>query len=412
MKSLLGKIAGFRSKLTRFSDQDPISKLVLAIIISLDIFILSVIFDGLEDHTNQLTSSAEYFPHPCRRVFISKDWTQTNKIAKLQQLVLIDYNSYSYRHDSPFENSKIANMHPLCGELYKKIRLISENDALKELFVDRQQAVKKKDQLLNSYKEGKEVHETKLLENIAGKDSSELSSIAGFMEATGEEIDKLNARINDLNGKISSDPLVKDFFTIARPGDAKHRADLISDLNRFEKIYLFKELLWQLLFLLPLLFVFGLWHAKSARKGYNIRSLISAHLLVVVSIPILLKIAEVVLELIPDHFFKDLFKLLERLHVIALWHYFVITVAIGTGIFCVFIIREKLFSKEHLHQKRLSKGACCSCGRKLPGRTTPACPFCGTKQLRKCTGCGNSTYVNVKFCANCGLEQKAQQEGI
>ena len=408
MRSFFKKIAGFKNKLTRLNDDEPVTKLALAIIILLDIFILSIIFGGLEDHTDQLTSPAEYFPHQCRQVFITKDWTQANKTAKLQQLVLTDYNNYSYRHDSPFEKSKIAKMHPLCGEFYEKICLIADDGALKDIFVRRQQATKKKDQLVKQYDKENEVYDTKLLENIADKDSGELSSMATSMKAKGKEIDRLNAQIKDLNGKIYSDPLVKDFWELARPGDASRRESLICDLNWFEKTYLFRELLWQLLFLLPLLAVFSIWHAKSIKKARNIQGLISAHLIVVASIPIVFKIVEVVLELIPYHFFKDLFELLERLHIIALWHYFVIILAIGVGLFCVFIIQKKIFSKERLYQKRLAKGACYACGKTLPDRKAAVCPFCGAKQLRKCTGCDTATYINGKFCVNCGQEQTAQ----
>ncbi len=408
MRSFFKKIVGFKNKLTRLNDDEPVTKLALAIIILLDVFILSIIFGGLEDHTDQLTSPVEYFPRQCRQVFITKDWTQANKTAKLQQLVLTDYNNYSYRHDSPFEKSKITKMHPLCGEFYEKIRLIADDGALKDLFVKRQQAAKKKDQLVKQYDKENEVYDTKLLENIADKNSGELSSMANLMKSKGKEIDRLNAQIKDLNGKINSNSLVMKFWTLTQPGDASLRENLISDLNHFEKVYLFRELMWQLLFLLPLMAIFSVWHSRSAKKARTIQSLISAHLIVVASIPIVLKVAEVVLELIPYHFFKDLFKLLDRLHIIALWHYFVIILAIGAGLLCVFIIQKKIFSKERLYQKRLAKGACYACGTTLPDRKAGACPFCGVKQLRKCAGCHADTHINGKFCANCGEERTAQ----
>lgn len=412
MRSFLKKLTGVKNTLTRLNDQEPMTKLALAIIILLDLFILAIIFGGLNDHTDQLTSPDEYFPTQCRQVFITQDWTQANKITKLQQLVLTDYNNYSYRHESPFEQSKIAKMHPLCSEFYEKIRLIAGNGALKNLFVERQQAAKKKDELVKQYDKENEVYDTKLLENIAGQDNGELSSMANFMKAKGREIDRLKGQLEELNGRIDRDALVKDFWELARPGDAVRRESLVRDLNRFEKIYLFRELLWQLLFLLPLLVVFCLWHAKSIKKTRNIQGLISAHLIVVVSIPILIKVVEVVLELVPFHFFKDLFAVLERWHIIALWHYLVIILAIGVALFCVFIIQKKLCSRESLYKKRLSKGACYVCGKTLPEKKTVACPFCGAKQLQKCTGCGADTYIAGKFCTNCGQEQIVQPEPI
>ena len=297
-------------------------------------------------------------------------------------------------------------MHPLCGEFYEKIRLIAGNRALKDLFINRQQAAKKKDQLVTQYDKENEVYDTKLLENIVDKNSGQLSSISQLMKGTGKVIDRLNAQIEDMDEELNSDPLVMDFWTLTRPGDGALRDSLIDDLNQFESMYLFKELLWQLLFLLPLLSIFSVWHSKSIKKIRTIQSLISAHLIVVASIPIVLKVLEVVLELIPYHFFKDLFDLLERLHIVALWHYGVIIASIGVAVFCVFIIQKKMFNKTRLFEKRLAKGACYSCGKTLPHRKTAACPFCGAKQLRRCTGCGSDTYINGKFCASCGQEQK------
>jgi len=408
MRPSLKKMTDFKNKLTRLNDGEPVTKPALAVIIFLDVFILSIIFGGLADHTRQLTSPDEYFPHQCRQAFIEKDWTQANKMAKLQQLVLTDYNRYSYRHDSPFEVSRIRKMHPLCGEFYKQARLIADSGALKDLFVNRQQTAKKKDQLVKQYDRENEVYDTKLLEKIEDKSSSELSSMADSLKNKAAEIDRLDARVKDLDTSINSDPLVKDSWSLIRPGEGSRRESLIVDLNRFERIYLFKELMWQLLFLLPLLTVFCVWHAMSVKRDGRIQGLISAHLVVVASIPIVIKVGDVVLELIPYHFFKELFDLLERLHIIALWHYFVIIASVAIAVLCIFIIQRKVFSKARLHEKRLSRGACHSCGRTLPERKSTVCPFCGEKQLRKCTECGADTYVTGMYCIHCGQEQTAE----
>ncbi len=407
MKSLFKKIAALGGKLTRLNDDEPATKLALAIIILLDAFILAVVFGGLADHTDQLTSPAEHFPQQCRQVFITNDWTQANKTVKLQQLVLTDYRNYSYRHDSPFEKSKIAQMHPLCSQLYEKIRLIADNSTVKDLFVTRQQAAKEKGQLVALYDRENEVYDTKLLENIADKDSGELSSIASSMRRKGKEIDRLDAQIRGISAEINSHPLVLGFWSLTRPGDSARRQALIDDINRFERVYLFKELMWQLLFLLPLLAIFGVWHSKSVKNTRAIQSLVSAHLIVVASIPIVVKVVEVVLELIPYHFFKELFDLLERLHIIALWHYGVIILSVGGAVFCVFIIQKKIFNRARLYEKRLVKGECCACGKTLPDRKATACPFCGQRQHRKCEECDADTHINGKFCSNCGQPNPA-----
>ena len=105
--------------------------------------------------------------------------------------------------------------------------------------------------------------------------------------------------------------------------------------------------------------------------------------------------------LIPFHFFKDLFKLLKVLHIIAIWHYIVIFIAIGVAMLFVCLIQKKLFSKERLHQKRLMKGGCYFCGKTLP-KKVDICPFCGTNQLKKCEHCNADTFVGGEYCVHCG----------
>ena len=42
-------------------------------------------------------------------------------------------------------------MHPLCSDFYEKIRLLAQNGALKDLFIESQQAAKRKDELVKQY---------------------------------------------------------------------------------------------------------------------------------------------------------------------------------------------------------------------------------------------------------------------
>ena len=159
--------------------------------------------------------------------------------------------------------------------------------------------------------------------------------------------------------------------------------------------------MWQLLFMLPLFFIFFFWHSRNVKRNNKIQLLISSHLLVVASIPIVLKIINLVLELIPKHFFKEVFKILEQFHIIALWHYVVILVSIFAVILFIYLIQKKFFNKKRLYQKRLMKGSCYLCGKVLPQKSE-ICPFCGTNQLRKCPNCNADTYVAGEYCVNCG----------
>ena len=395
------RLSKFKKSLTRFNDDEPLSKISLAIIILLDFFILSVIFEGLSDHTSQLASPYDYFPYECRQIFIRTSWTGANKMFQLQKLILQDYNQYSYTYDKMLDKNKIQKMHPVCQNFYRLVKSVYENSELKSLFIKRQSLIKERHQYKTNFKESNEVYNTSLLEKIADKNTNDLDAVSKSAKTQSQKIDRINSDITGIDRQISKHHLIIALWNMIKPGNESFRQEIINDINSYDRKYLFKELMWQLLFMLPLFFIFFFWHSRNVKRNNKIQLLISSHLLVVASIPIVLKIINLVLELIPKHFFKELFKILEQFHIIALWHYVVILVSIFAVILFIYLIQKKIFNKKRLYQKRLMKGACYQCGKVLPQKDE-ICPFCGANQLRKCPNCNADTYVAGEYCVNCG----------
>jgi len=104
---------------------------------ALDIFILSVLFTGLADHTRQLTTSSDAVPYECREALVEKNWIEGNRLSKLQDMVLSDYRNYSYRYTSRLDASRVDRMHPACREFFEKIRVIAEDSEILTLFKTR-----------------------------------------------------------------------------------------------------------------------------------------------------------------------------------------------------------------------------------------------------------------------------------
>ncbi len=401
MKSLRNSLSKFKNNLTRFSEHEPLGKLSLAIIILLDLFILSIIFGGLSDHTDQLTSPSEYFPYECRRVFIHTSWGDANKTSEIQKLVLKDYNNYSYRYDRALDKTRIEKMHPVCRNFYRIIKSVYGNTELKKLFIKRQSFVKKYQQSKKNFQQSNDVYNTSLLEKIADEDSTNVSAVAESIKAQSAKFNQIRAEITSLDRQINKHPLIIGLSQMIKPGNQSFRQEIIDDINLYERIYLFKELAWQMLFIAPLFLLFVFWYKRSFKRENKIQTLISSHLLVVASIPVVLKVIEVVLDLIPNHFFKELFKILEMFHIVALWHYILIIVSISVAIFFIYFIQKKIFNQKRLYQKRLMKSRCYRCDRKLP-KQDGICPFCGSNQMRKCGHCGDQTYVAGEYCIVCG----------
>ena len=270
------------------------------------------------------------------------------------------------------------------------------------MFIDRQAFIKEKNQLTRNLKKSKDVYDTSLLENIADKKRAgkELPAVTAAISSDKVQIEKVTHKIARIETKISAHPQIK-VLKVMISAEKEFRQKIVDDYKKFQKFYPLKELGWQSLFLLPLFIAFYIWSSRSVKKNNRIKTLISSHLLIIVSIPIILKVIEVVLDLIPRHFFKNLFNILKSLHIIALWHYIVILLSVCIGLFAVYIIQKKLFNKKRIQLKRLMKGACYCCGKKLPMGAT-ACPFCGTQQFEICSNCGDQTYICGDFCKNCG----------
>ena len=405
MARIKDRFINFKDRLIRINDKEPLSRLSLIVIIIVDLFILSVIFQGLDEHTGQLTSPDEYFPHQCREVFIQKDWMDAVFLARLQELVLSDYNNTSYRYDGELQGAETEIMHPSCRALFERLNKVSTDQNLNRLFVDRQTLVKEKEQVTLELNKSKNVYDTFLLENIAtnGRESSNLPALKDTIDSHSKRIEAVTRQLVEIDEQINGHDLIIALRTMIEE-DRQYRERLIDDYKKYQFTYPLKELAWQLLFMLPLFVVFYIWSSRSVRNNNRIQALISTHLLVISFIPIIFKTVEVVLDLIPNHFFKDLFKLLKALHIIALWHYIVIIVAIATGLSAVYFIQKKIFNIQRIQQKRLANKECYACGKKLPNTDT-ICPFCGVSQFTRCDKCQQETYVAGEYCRHCGHKQ-------
>jgi hypothetical protein len=393
-------LSTLRGHLYLLGEREPLSKLSLVVIIALDLFILTVLFEGLADHTRQLTSPDEYLPYSCKRAFIDQEWLETNRLGELQPLVLSAQEGLSYGYEGELQRARPHLMHPTCSDFYRQLRAIEQEALLQQLFVQRKQLETQRGKLNQAHSRSREAYDTSLLESIAGQRGEGLDSLATASRRLSLELDAVTQQLGLLDQQLDSHPLlVALWHTLA--SDEERRRALMTDHRAFQYWYALKKLAWQMLFILPLFFLFYLWSARSVKRERRIQTLIASHLLVVSAIPILLKTIELVLDLIPHHFLQNLFKILESLHLLALWHYLVIMASIAAALLLISLIQKKLFNLQRTHQRRLIKGACHQCALKLPP-AADHCPFCGAPQQKLCHACHQPTPLSAAFCTRCG----------
>jgi hypothetical protein len=393
------KFFKIKSNLTSL-DSQPLSRALLIIILFLDIFILTSIFDGLDKHTRQLSSPDDYIPYSCREIVIDRDWNPTNRTNKLSDIIISYSNSY-YRIEE-----KKKQRHPVCAPYLDLLDQIKNDKELLTLFEKRSKRDRETRDLQREIGKLKGAYDTSLLETIASQKGGQgnVDKMKQDIQAKTDTLNTLQGQIEALDLTIKENDKVNLLWKRLEGLQQAERERLKGDLRTIYFWYPVKKLGMQMIFLLPLFAIFYAWNNASIRKNRSIQTLVSSHLLVVSFIPIFFKIFETVYDIIPKKLLKELIDLLESLKIVAIWHYLVIAIAVAAALFLIYVFQKKLFSGDKLMERRIAKGLCQRCGKHLPPGS-PACPFCGFAQFKACVKCNQPTMVYGKYCRACGKEQ-------
>lgn len=394
------KLLRVKASLTNLDNQ-PLSKATLVILLFLDIFILTAIFNGLDAHTRQLGTPEEYIPSSCREMVIDRTWNPTNRIENLAQLVNSSNNSYDYRQQ-PVQRER----HPTCTPYLTLLERIKNDKTLASSFDERQKAEREAQELQRRIDQLKGSYDTALLEAIAQQPepAGEMDAIKAEFKQKTSRLNSLKSQLTALDELINSNPTVATLWARLQSSQAGDRAALLAELRTLNFWYPVKRLGMQLLFLLPLFATFYLWNNASIRKGRGLQTLVSSHLLGVAFIPIFCRLIEAIYDIIPKQVLHKLITLLTALKLVAIWHYLIICLAIVAALFLIYIFQKKLFSRDKLIERRIAAGECQQCGKHLPTGAR-ACPFCGYVQFSPCPACGRPMHSQARHCWACGTKR-------
>ncbi|MDD2501547.1 MAG: zinc ribbon domain-containing protein [Geobacter sp.] len=395
------KLLDAKNSLTSL-DKQPLSKATLVILLFLDIFILTAIFNGLSAHTRQLSTPQEYIPSSCRQMVIDRTWNPTNRIENLSQLVDSYTNSYTYR-PQPIARER----HPACTSYLTLLDQIKNDKTLTSSFDERQKAEREAQELQRRIDQLKGSYDTSLLEAIAQQPepATEIDATKAEFKQKSSRLNSLKSQITALDELINNNPTVAALWLRLQSSQASDRQALLAELRTLNFWYPVKRFGMQMLFLLPLFAIFYAWNNASIKHSRGLQILVSSHLLGVSFIPIFCKLIEAIYDIIPKQLLHKLISLLTALKLVAIWHYLIIGLAIGAALFLIYIFQKKLFSREKLIERRIAKGECQQCGKHLPAEST-ACPFCGYVQFKPCSSCGLPTHLHGKYCRECGAKHE------
>ncbi len=400
LKAIKDKIGTIRTNLTRLGENQPLSKAALVIIIFLDIFIFVSIFNGLGAHTRQLTSPDEYVPATCRQIVIESNWNQASRLDNLAAIILWYSTSY-YR----IEEQK-DDVHPLCGVYTGPIDTIRDDAELVRTIETRKKYQGEFRDIRSEIAVMKGSYDTYLLERIAKQQEARaaVNTLRKNIRQKTTALNALGARLAVLEATLNRHEAVRRLWEQIQALQEQDRQQLKDDLRTLNFWFPLKKLAMQLLFLIPLFVVFYLWNSLSIRKNRGLQTLLSSHLLIIAFIPIFLKIVETVYDIIPKKILKKIIDFLISLNLVAIWHYLTIGLSILAALALIYVFQKKLFPRERLIERRIAKGLCQDCGKKLPSGAK-ACPNCGFLQYKTCSTCNKPTYVFSRHCMECGSPQ-------
>jgi len=398
--TIKNKFKSLRSGLTHLNQQ-PIGKAVLAIVLFLDVFILTSIFEGLYDHTRQLVTPYERIPQDCRDIVIDQDWNESNQLSLTAKLASTHYRNSTYNRSY----KGLQSIHPICVPIAKKIQAIKSDKELSKQLAALTDVKDELSSVQSDIDDSKGVYDTSLFEVMA-KQESKIHDTDSLKNQLSKKINTLNSLTissEKQESELLQNSKILDLFIEIKASEV-FKDELLEDLRTLNFWYPVKRLGMELLFLLPLIIIFFIWNSKSIASNRAYQSLVSSHLLVIVFIPVIFKIIELVYEILPKKFLKNLIEFLESFNLIGLWHYGMMALSIAAAMLLIYIMQKKIFSQEKITQKRIIKGECQSCGIHLPA-DSQACISCGFAQYKSCHTCNQNTYVFGKHCKECGVSE-------
>ncbi|GAB4311464.1 MAG: zinc ribbon domain-containing protein [Geminocystis sp.] len=388
---------------SRKIEDEPINKVSLIVIIIIDLFILGNVFYGLDDISRWPLSPTQAYPCYQSWQNYQEDSSSPDNYQFIRDFIGENQNSLSF---NSVEENHLGKMSPLCLQYESLTQALNSNT--------NQNIVRRIDEkntqirlLEDKNKQIRQQYDSTLLEEIAGQ-PRELSINEIEAKTAKEELTNNQSNINLLTGEIKT---LKG--ELLNKNESVALLNFVNSQDKFSQIkssweranfwYPTIQLLWQMVFLVPLIIISSLVHKWSDNKGYGLVSLMSWHLLVIFFIPLLIKLFEF---LQIGFIFESLLNIVTILFggLLFLVSYLYIFIIPLVGFLLIKFFQKFVFNPYTQASKRVEKSRCLRCGKKI-NHDTAYCPHCGFYQYQECSNCHNLTYKYLSYCYHCGTKQ-------
>ena len=390
---------------TRTINNEPLNRVSLIVIILVDIVILTNVFIGLNDIAHWHLSPSEAYP--CYSNWQDyRDRTDENKDFELvRQTADPNIAALKPRYERTAAD-RLGKVSALCLQYAEARDAIQqpETATILEQLENKERAIAT---LEDSSLTIRQQYDSTLLEEIAGqpRERSINQTSAAQAQATLEEnetkIGALRAEISELKNRLLNNSEGAAFLTFIKQDSVFQTVEQRYDRASFW--YPSLQLLFQAIFLVPLMLGALAGYTLAQGKRYGLIALISWHLLVIFSIPLVFKVFEFLQAGAIFSFVFDLVSaLFGRLLFLVSYVYILLIPLLGFGIIKFaqrFILNPRLQAAGRVQNSR-----CIKCAKKIRASDVH-CPHCGYHQYQECGQCHQLTYKYLPHCHHCGSGQ-------
>lgn len=389
---------------SRNINNEPVNKVSLTVIIIIDLFILINVFSGLDSISRWYLSPSQAYPCYDQWQNYQQDKNNDRDFLIVSEILNRVPNIPESYDKSP--EGHLGKVSPICVDFASLKNKINQpnNKLIFTTIEDKQKQVtslEEKNRIIRTQ------YDSSLLEKIAGQPSN-LSINEVEAQKAKQELDKNNLNLNNLKTEIKElkQQLLATPETVSFLSLLNSKIKFNEVKQGYEKAsfwYPSIQIIFQLIFLLPLIFISLLVHKLSIAKGYGLLTLMSWHLLVIFFIPLLIKIFEFLQVGVIFEFLFDIISVIFGGLVFLINYLYIFLIpAIGFGIIKFF--QQIVFNPKTQASKRVEKSRCLNCGKKIHNDHSH-CPHCGYAQYVECPHCHNLTYKFMPYCYHCGTAQ-------
>lgn len=393
---------------TRTVNNEPINKVSLVVIILVDIFILVNVFFGLNDIGNWPINPNQTFP--CYGNWVSyRQSTATDKDFEfLQNALSRSQNGTSLQTEyQQLSENHLGRVSNLCSEYaeYHDQLNTPENQQIVAEINQRQNTITN---LQNQNEQIRSQYDSTLLEEIAGQprelsiNEVEAAEAKQTLDRNTAQIDALKSEIDALQAELIESDTGQQLLNLLN-----NEAQFSTLENRYDRATFWHptiEIFFQGLFLVPLLAIAWAVHRLAQDRDYGLVALLSWHLLVIFTVPLIVKLFQILQVGALFEFLTEIISIIlgGLLFLVSYFYIFLIPL-IGFGLIKFF--QKVVFNPKMQAASRVQKGRCIRCAKKL-NLGDHHCPHCGYHQFKECASCHQPTYRLLPHCRECGAPQR------